>query len=75
VDLGVAVLTFAAVVLLIAGLLLMKTWPIAGFLVLVAAMLAGGKAVKRPGDIEWFMGCCLALSCVYSVYLYAVKLL
>ena len=69
------VLTFLAVVLLIAGLLLMKQAPIAGFLVLVLAILLSGKAVRRPGDIEWFMGCCLALSGVYTVYLFAVKLL
>lgn len=68
-------LTFAAVVLLIAGLLLMKTWPITGFLVLVGAIALAGKAVRTPDDMEWFGGLCLMLGAIYSVYLFAVKLL
>lgn len=68
-------LTFAAVVLLIAGLLLMKTWPVTGFLILVGALALGGKAVRTPDDMEWFGGLCLMLGAIYSAYLFAVKLL
>lgn len=68
-------LTFAAVILLIAGLLLMKTWPIAGFLIFVGALALGGKAVRTPDDMEYFGGLCLMLGAIYSVYLFAAKLL
>ena len=74
-KLGADVLTFAAVVLLIAGLLLMKTWPITGFMVLVGAIALAGKAVRTPNDMEWFAGLCLMLGAIYSVYLFAAKLL
>lgn len=72
---GADVLTFAAMLLFIGGLLLMKTWPITGFLVMVAGIALGGKAVRTPDDMEWFGGLCLMLGAIYSVYLFAVKLL
>lgn len=67
--------TSAAVILLIAGIILMKTWPVSGFLVVVAAIALAMKAVKTPDDIEWFGGLCLMLAGAYSIYLFAVKLL
>lgn len=53
----------------------MKTWPISGFLVTVAAIALAIKAVRTPDDAEWFGGLCLMLAGVYSIYLFAVKLL
>lgn len=72
---GADVLTFAAMLLFIGGLLLMKTWPITGFLVMVCGIALGGKAVRTPDDMEWFAGLCLLCGAIYSTYLFAVKLL
>lgn len=67
-------LTFAAMLLFIGGLLLMKTWPITGFLVMACGIALGGKAVRTPDDMEYFGGLCLMLGAIYSVYLFAAKL-
>lgn len=69
------VLTLVAVILLIAGLLTMKVLPVLGFLMLVAGIALGGKAVNTPDDVEWFGGACLMLGGVYTIYLFALKLL
>lgn len=66
--------TFAAIVLFIAGILLMKSWPILGFLVLVAGIALGGKAVQTPDDMEWFGGLGLLCGLIGSAVLVISKI-
>ena len=68
-------LTFIAIALLITGLSVMKTWPIFGFLIFALSLFTVGKAMRRHDDIEAFMGVCLVLCGIYSIYLFAAKLL
>lgn len=72
--LGMGMWTLTAVILFIAGLLLLKTWPISGFLAIVGALALTIKAVKTPDDMEWFGGVCLLLGAIYSTYLWIAKL-
>lgn len=68
------VLTLSAIVLFIAGILVMKSWPITGFLILVAGIALGGKAVQTPDDMEWFGGLCLLCGLIGSAVLVISKI-